>query len=212
MSENAAGIVTELEDSIAVVRFNLPAERNPLSLITLQGLATTSSALIARDDIRAIIFTGTDEVFLSGADIRELTQLDAESASVFSKLGQRTFQAIADATQITIAAINGYCMGGGLDLALACDIRIASREAVFSHPGARLGIITGWGGTQRLPRIIGRARSLEFFATARRFTSREALEIGLISHISDRVLESALATIRQISQNIKGAGPPFYAE
>ena len=82
---------------------------------------------------------------------------------------------------MTIAAINGYCMGGALDLALACDIRLASANAVFAHPGARLGIITGWGGTQRLPRLIGKARALEFFATARRLSSQEALEIGLIS-------------------------------
>ncbi len=205
-------IVTEVKDSIAVVRFNRPAQRNPLSRDTLQELKSISSALMANEDIKAIVFTGTADVFASGADIRELAQLDPATALEFSKLGQDLFQTIANARQITIAAINGYCMGGALDLALTCDLRVASEAAVFAHPGARLGIITGWGGTQRLPRIIGRAWSLEFFATARRLTSREALEIGLISHISDRVLESALATTRQISQNKKGAGPSFYAE
>ena len=108
-------------------------------------------------------------------------------------MGQQLFQTIASARQITIAAINGYCMGGALDLALACDIRLASENAVFAHPGARLGIITGWGGTQRLPRIIGKARALEFFATARRVSSQEALECGLVSRISDPVLDAALA-------------------
>jgi len=205
-------IVTEVKDSIAVVRFNRPAQRNPLSRDTLQELKSISSALMANEDIKAIVFTGTADVFASGADIRELAQLDPATALEFSKLGQDLFQTIANARQITIAAINGYCMGGALDLALTCDLRVASEAAVFAHPGARLGIITGWGGTQRLPRIIGRAWSLEFFATARSLTSREALEIGLISHISDRVLESALATTRQISQNKKGAGPSFYAE
>ena len=116
-------------------------------------------------------------------------------------MGQELFQQIANARQVTIAAINGYCMGGALDLALACDIRLASANAVFAHPGARLGIITGWGGTQRLPRLIGKARALEFFATARRLSSQEALEIGLITQIHDPVLESARAMAVTIFKN-----------
>ncbi len=132
-------------------------------------------------------------MFASGADIRELAQLDQRHALEFSRFGQKLFQTIADARQVTIAAINGYCMGGALDLALACDLRIASPQAVFAHPGARLGIITGWGGTQRLPRLIGRARSLELFSTTRAVSSQEALAIGLISNISEDVMASALA-------------------
>ena len=102
-------------------------------------------------------------------------------------------QRIADAPQLTIAAVNGYCMGGALDLALACRLRFASAGAVFAHPGARLGIITGWGGTQRLPRLVGDARALELFATARRLTSREAYEAGLVDQVCDPVLDYALA-------------------
>ena len=181
-----------LNGSVAIIRFNRPAERNPLSLATLNELRTSFLTTAASSNVEAIIFTGTDDVFASGADIRELTSLDSASALKFSKMGQELFQEIADARQITIAAINGYCMGGALDLALACDIRLASSNAIFSHPGARLGIITGWGGTQRLPRIIGKARALEFFATARRVSSQEALEMGLINQIHDPVLESAL--------------------
>jgi enoyl-CoA hydratase len=183
---------TRLHGSVGIVRFNRPAQRNPLSLSTLHELQNTLSALTSRQDIRAIIFTGTNDIFLSGADIRELAQLDCDAASAFSKLGQNVFQMIADAEQITIAAINGYCIGGGLDLALACEIRVASKTAVFSHPGARLGIITGWGGTQRLPQIIGRARALELFATAGRYTSQVALEMGLISAVADSALAVAL--------------------
>jgi enoyl-CoA hydratase len=182
-----------LHGSVGIVRFIRPAERNALSLSTLQELQSTLSALTLRRDIRAIIFTGTDDIFLAGADIRELAQLDPDAALAFSKLGQNVFQIIADAQQIAIAAINGYCMGGGLDLALACDIRVASKTAVFSHPGARLGIVTGWGGTQRLPQIIGRARALEFFATAGHYTSKAALEMGLVSAVADPVLTVALA-------------------
>jgi enoyl-CoA hydratase len=155
------------------------------------------AALLARDDIKALIFTGTGDVFLSGANIRELAQLDAEGALEFSTFGQNIFQTIAEAKQITISAINGYCMGGGLDLALACDIRVASEAAVFSHPGARLGIMTGWGGTQRLPRIVGRSNALEFLATSRRYSSEEAFEIGLISGVTDPVLGDALKLAQQ---------------
>jgi|SRR5882672_3290700 len=187
--EYSPAILTEITDAIAVVRFNRPAERNPLSLDTLQELRRTTSVLFPRDDIQAVIFTGTGDIFASGANIRELAALDVEAASRFSKLGQDLFQTIANARQLTIAAINGYCMGGGLDLALACDIRVAAKSAVFSHPGARLGIITGWGGTQRLPRIIGVARALEFFATARKYSSAEALEIGLVTQVADPLLD-----------------------
>ncbi|MEP6719571.1 MAG: enoyl-CoA hydratase/isomerase family protein [bacterium] len=153
--------------------------------------------------MRVIVFTGTDDAFASGSNIRELAQLQPHSALEFSKFGQDLFQAIAEARQITIAAINGYCLAGALDLALACDIRVASRTAVFAHPRAKLGIVTGWGGTQRLPRIIGKARALELFATARGFTAHEALAFGLVSEIADPVLEHALQIDETVIQ--KGA-------
>ena len=206
MAEDSPAIVTELDGAIAVIRFNNPAQRNPLSINTLHDLETVLSELTVRDDIRALIFTGTGDVFASGANIRELAQLDSVSALQFSQLGQRIFQTIADASQLTIAAINGYCMGGALDLALACDIRVASESAVFSHPGARLGIITGWGGTQRLPRVIGRARAIEFFATARRYRSAAALEMGLTSRVADPVIECALGLADSIG--IRGGVTP----
>ncbi len=200
----ASAIVTDVTRAIAVIRFNRPAARNPLSISTLNELTNTVSSLTAREDLEAIIFTGADDVFASGADIRELTQLDQKDALEFSGLGQKLFQTIADARQVTIAAINGYCMGGALDLALACDIRIASPQAVFQHPGARLGIITGWGGTQRLPQLMGRARALELFGTTRRIASQEALQMGLVTSISDDVLASARAIADEIQQE-KGA-------
>jgi enoyl-CoA hydratase len=192
IDERSPPVLSEIRGPLAVVRLNRPAERNPLSSATLQELKRTTSELFSSAEIQTVIFTGTEDVFASGANIRELAQLDTEGALRFSRFGQELFQTIADAKQLTIAAINGYCMGGGLDLALACDIRVASESAVFSHPGARLGIITGWGGTQRLPRIIGRARALEFFATARRYTSLEALEMGLVSQVGDPVILQSL--------------------
>ena len=185
-------IVEKISDSIAIIRFNRPAERNALSTTTLDNLDALLSNLNSDHDLKTIIFSGEGNVFLAGADIRELATLDPKTARDFSRKGQRLLQTIVEAPQVTIAAINGYCMGGGLDLALACDIRVASRMAVFGHPGARLGIITGWGGTQRLPRVIGEARALEFFITAQNLTSKEALDIGLVSRVGDPVIDCAL--------------------
>jgi enoyl-CoA hydratase len=196
MAQDSPAIVSEVFKSIAIVRFNRPAQRNALSSSTLKELKSILATLLPRDDIGAIILTGTGDVFASGADIRELTQLNPASALEFSRFGQTLFQSVADAKQITIAAINGYCMGGALDLALSCDIRVASKDAVFSHPGGKLGIITGWGGTQRLPRIIGRSRAIELFATAGRYSSEAALEMGLISRIADPVLDCAFEDAR----------------
>jgi enoyl-CoA hydratase len=182
-------VLIEARSSCAIVRINRAAFRNSLSVATLEELDATVSALIKQEDTSAIIFTGTGDVFASGADIRELQTLTHATAKEFAARGQQLFQKIADARQLTIAAINGYCMGGGLDLALACDLRCASPTASFAHPGARLGIITGWGGTQRLPRLIGAARAFEMFVTARRVECGEAYEIGLISRIGEPVLD-----------------------
>ena len=189
-SQTAAVVVQE-HDALAVVRLDRPARRNPLSVPTLEELDSAVSSLVARADVRAVVFTGAGDVFASGADIRELQLLTPDSAREFALRGQRLMRKIADAPQLTVAAVNGYCMGGGLDLALACDLRVASPSAVFAHPGARLGIITGWGGTQRLPRVVGAALAVEMFATARRLSSSEAYEYGLVSIISDTVVDCA---------------------
>ena len=196
-----SSLLVEIHDRAAVVRFNRPSQRNSLSVSTLQELSNTLSGLLVRPDVQAVIFTGANDVFASGADISELVQLNPTAAHGFSRLGQQTFQQIANATQVTIAAINGYCMGGGLDLALACDIRVASKDAVLSHPGAKRGIITGWGGTQRLPRLIGRQRALDLFLTARHVRSEEALEIGLVNSICDPVLDCALELASSVFKN-----------
>jgi enoyl-CoA hydratase len=185
-------VIVETRSACAIVRLNHPAERNSLSVATLEELERVVSALTSSSEISAIIFTGTGDVFASGADIRELRSLTPQAAREFSARGQRLMQMIADAWQLTIAAINGYCMGGALDLVLCCDLRCASPGAIFAHPGARLGIITGWGGTQRLPRLIGAARALEMFTTAKRVTASEAYEIGLVSRIGEPVLDCAI--------------------
>ena len=190
--EATAAVVVEEQGRAALIRFNRPAERNPLSASTLEQLDEIVSALAASATLSAIIFAGAGGVFASGADIRELQTLTPADALDFSRRGQRLMQKIADAPQLTIAAIDGFCMGGGLDLALSCDLRIASSRSVFAHPGSRLGIITGWGGTQRLPRLVGQSRALEMFLTARRLSAAEALDIGLVGRICDDALGCAL--------------------
>ena len=194
-SEPPPAVVVEERAALALIRINRPARRNSLSVNTLADLDDAFSSLSAREDINAVVFNGTGDAFASGADIRELQFLTPDSARAFAERGQNLFQRIADARQLTIAAVNGYCMGGGLDLALACRVRVASPSAVFAHPGARLGIITGWGGTQRLPRLIGAGRALEMFTTARRLTAAEALEFGLV----DVLAEDALARAAEIA-------------
>ena len=181
----------EFIGSIAVLRFCRPAQRNTLTSETLNRLSNLLTTL-GETSAPVVILTGTEDAFLSGADISELRDLDPESAVDFSRKGQAITSALANLQAVTIAAVNGFCMGGGLDLALACDVRIASKSAVFAHPGARLGIITGWGGTQRLPRLIGRSRAIDFFATARRVTADEALQMGLVTQVHDPVIDAAL--------------------
>ncbi len=114
MTETSSALTTDLNGPVAIIRFNRPAARNPLSIATLNELRTSFSTMAAGSNVAAIIFTGTDDVFASGADIRELTSLDSASALEFAKMGQELFQKIVSAQQVTIAAGNGYCMGGGL--------------------------------------------------------------------------------------------------
>lgn len=175
-----------------IIRFNRPEIRSPLSIAVLQELIQTINEVKINRKIKTVIFTGKNDVFASGADLREIAKITRETAREFALRGQNLMNQIAGLRQTTIAAINGFCFGGALDLALACDKRIASPDAQFSHPGANLGIMTGWGGTQRLPRLIGEAKALEMFLTAKRIDSREALRIGLIDEIGGNPLARSL--------------------
>lgn len=174
---------TEYERGAMIVRFTRPEIRNPLSIAVLDQLHLILDDVVIRPEITALIFTGTDESFASGADLREIAVVTAEMAPGFARFGQELMKRIAELEIKTFAAVNGFCFGGALDLALACDIRIASAIAKFAHPGAGLGIITGWGGTQRLPRLIGTANALEMFFTATAIDSARALSVGLIDEI-----------------------------
>jgi enoyl-CoA hydratase len=180
-------VIVENLENVAVITFDRPEIRNPLSVKVLERLHQIIDEI---PQTQTVVFTGTGDVFASGADLREIAKVTGETAKEFALRGQELMNKIAETN--SIAAINGFCFGGALDLALACKTRIASPNAQFSHPGVGLGIITGWGGTQRLPRLIGEAKALEIFLTAKRVSAEEALRIGLIDAIAEDPLERAL--------------------
>lgn len=138
--------------------------------------------------------------FSVGADLNQIACLTGPEAYEFAALGQSLMNAITNFPAPVIAAIEGHCMGGGLDLALACHRRIAAPSAVFGHRGAALGLITGWGGTQRLPRLIGKGRALELLVAAEKLTAHRALEIGLVNAVSSHPVSEALRQLRAMAE------------
>jgi enoyl-CoA hydratase len=155
--------------------------------------ALTSAILDLYSDPKPLILAGNDRYFSAGADIREVAALTGASAYEFAAMGQALMNAVAEYPAPTFAAVQGFCMGGGLDLALACSHRIAAPHSIFGHRGASLGIITGWGGTQRLPELVGKARALQMFLCAEKVPAAHALEIHLIDAIADDPVAAALA-------------------
>ena len=145
---------------------------------------------------KPLVLTGNDKFFSAGADLNEIMALDGASAFAFGKMGQAMTDAVDRFPAPVFAAVHGYCMGGGLDLALACDFRIASPHAVFGHRGAALGLMTGWGGTQRLPRLVGMARALEMFIAAEKLHARQALGFGLVDAVVEDPVEEAARRCR----------------
>jgi len=189
-------IVVEEIENAAVLRFNRPEIKNPLSVETLEKLKEIFIALESNSEIEKINFTGSGDSFASGANLNEIARLDEITARKFGLRGQNFMQRVYHSNKLTIAAVDGFCMGGALDLAASCRKRIASPRSVFAHPGVSLGIMTGWSGTQVLPRIIGEAAALEMFLTAKRVDANEALRTGLIDEISDNPLAFSLANFR----------------
>jgi len=141
---------------------------------------------------RPLVVAGNRQFFSVGADLNEIAALTGSEAYQFSAMGQALMNALASYPTPVIAAIEGHCMGGGLDLALACHRRIAAPHAVFGHRGAALGLVTGWGGTQRLPRLIGKSRALELFVAAEKVSASRALEIGMVDAIADDPISAAM--------------------
>jgi len=147
------------------------------------------------EDAKPLVITGNEKFFSAGADLEEIAALTGPAALEFSRIGQALMLAVEQFPAPVCAAVSGYCMGGGLDLALACHRRIASRHAIFGHRGAALGLITGWGGTQRLPRLVGKGTALEIFVAAEKISAHRALTIGLVETIADDPVAEALRRI-----------------
>lgn len=162
-------------------------------------LALTERINQLANDSRPLVITGNHEFFSVGADLNEIAALTGPEAYEFSKMGQALMNAIASFPAQVIAAVEGHCMGGGFDLALACRRRIAAPNAVFGHRGTALGLITGWGGTERLPRLIGKARALELFVAAEKVSAARALEIGLVDSIADDPVAEALNYLSRLA-------------
>ncbi len=156
---------------------------NRLSLSLVQRLTEAIFTLSAKRTRHPLIIFG-EKCFSTGADLHEIVRLDDPEAMEFSRTGQALMNAVDGFPAPVCAAVSSYCMGGGLDLALACDLRIAAPHALFGHRGAALGLITGWGGTQRLPRLIGKARALQMFTAAEKVSAAGALRIGLVHAIA----------------------------
>jgi enoyl-CoA hydratase len=156
-----------------------------------------------------LLIAGNERFFSAGADLQEIAELTGPTACEFSKIGQELMERIEDFPAPVYAAISGYCMGGGLDLALACRGRVASPNAVFGHRGAALGLITGWGGTQRLPRLIGKARALALFVAAEKLTAEEAWQLGLIDCIAENPVAEAIRLIHapQMDSGLRRIAP-----
>ncbi|AST58760.1 crotonase [Thermoanaerobacterium thermosaccharolyticum] len=182
------------DDGVAIITINRPKSLNALNYETLKELDSALDKAEDDKDVKVVIITGSGEkAFVAGADIAEMRNMTPLEAKKFSEYGQSVFRKIETLSKPVIAAVNGFALGGGCELSMACDIRIASKNAKFGQPEVGLGIIPGFSGTQRLPRIIGTSKAKELIFTGEMINSDEAYRIGLISKIvelSDLIEES----------------------
>jgi enoyl-CoA hydratase len=184
-----------LEDAVALVTVDRQDAMNALDVATLTELRNRLRELAGDESVRAVILTGAGEkAFVAGADIKYMSALDVDAAKAWGALGHEAGRLLETMPKPTIAAINGFALGGGCELALACDIRYAATTAKLGQPEVNLGIIPGWGGTQRLARVCGVGVAKELIFTGRLVAADEALRIGLVNGVHDPVLEKARET------------------
>lgn len=197
-------LVSTSDDANVQITLNRPQAANALSVQMLKELQEIIEECKFDPSVRCIIITGTGEkAFCAGADLKERAGMDLSAVRRTVDMIRKTINLVESLPQPVIAAVNGVAFGGGTELALACDIRIASESAQFGLTETSLGIIPGAGGTQRLPRLVGKGRAKELIFTARRFDAKEAKEIGLVefTEASDRVLDKAIEIAKQIGRN-----------
>ena len=188
------------DGAVAVVTIDRPDALNALNVETLTELRDRLLELAADEDARVVVLTGAGEkAFVAGADIKYMSELDPDRAKAWGALGHETGRLLETMPKPTIAAVNGFALGGGCELALACDIRYASSRAKLGQPEINLGIVPGWGGTQRLAHVCGIGVAKELIYTGRTVDAEEALRIGLLNAIADPVLEKALETAHELA-------------
>lgn len=204
----AAHLLLETSEQIATITFNRPEAMNALTLATLQNLAAIVNQLSADPQVRAVILTGAgSKAFVAGGDIAMLQGLTPDGARELALLAQGICNSIEQSPKPFIAAINGYALGGGCELAMSCDLRIAAENARFGQPEIVIGTLPGFGGSQRLPRLIGKGRALEMILTGEMIDAQEACRIGLVNKVVPT--EQLLDTARKLA--VKLAAKSSYA-
>jgi enoyl-CoA hydratase len=198
-------IILEIKDDVGIVKMNRPDAMNALNSQTLKELKEAISQLKDDDAVRVIIITGEGKAFVAGADIAEMKDMTAEQAEEFSRTGQKVFDRIAKIKKPVIAAVNGFALGGGCELAMACDIRIASEKAKLGQPEVNLGVIPGFAGTQRLSRLVGAAKAKELIFTADMVDAQTAHSIGLVNQVVP--VEQLMDVCMEMAKKIASKGP-----
>jgi len=196
-------LITEQKDVVCIITINRPDKLNALNIKTIQEIGMAVSNAEKNDSVRAIIITGAGtKAFVAGADISEFNSFSESEGADMSKKGHDVFNSIEKNSKPIIAAINGFALGGGCELAMSCYLRIASTQAKFGQPEVKLGLIPGYGGTQRLPLLIGRSKALELLMTADMINAEEALRLGLVNYVTDpdALLSKSLEIANKISQ------------
>lgn len=203
MTDSGTVVLTREDDGIALITVNRPDKLNALNADTVRQLDAALRE-VREDDSRAVILTGAGEkAFVAGADIAELSKMGPIEGVRISRAGQDTFRMLERMPKPVIAAVNGFALGGGLELALACHVRLASSRAKFGLPEVKLGIIPGYGGTVRLPRLVGRGRALELMLTGEMIDAAEAYRIGLVNRVEEpgALLDAARMMARTMAAN-----------
>ena len=197
-------LLLQEEGGIALLSINNPKSLNALNSAPLQELNDCLKSLQVRKDIRVVIVTGAGpKAFVAGADISEMVNATPAEGRAMALLADEAFSRMEKMPQVTIAAVNGYALGGGCELAMACDIRIAAESAVFGQPECGLGILPGFGGTQRLARLVGKGRAKELIFTCDRIDAQEAWRIGLVNKVVPQaeLLDACRAMAQRILKN-----------
>ncbi|HEV8612244.1 MAG TPA: enoyl-CoA hydratase-related protein, partial [Gemmatimonadales bacterium] len=194
----------ELHDGIALITVNRPDKLNALNHTVIHELGEAATRVAEDETIRAAILTGAGpKAFVAGADIGELSSCNAIEAQTLSQTGSGVFRRFERSQKPVLAAVNGFALGGGCELAMACHLRVASENAKFGQPEVKLGITPGYGGTVRLPRLVGRGRALELLLSGRMIDAQEALRVGLVNRVvaTEQLLVESEKLLREILEN-----------